>query len=127
MLQLPQLDIQWIIIILVGASAVASNGLTHVLKLGLFGWMKARNKPEPWWAAMALRIIACAAGAIAGHMLMPNGLGVLVGFSAGASNTAIVYWIKRRARRKLEESGDITPPEGTPCPKPDVKSDVPKE
>lgn len=112
MLELPTLDLHWTLTILAGVAALVSLGVTHVLKLGLSGWLRTHpDAMAPWFWDATLRLTSILLGGAVGLLLMTNVVGFGLGAASGAINTLIVWLIKKRVR-KLAGVEDTLPPNG---------------
>jgi len=85
-------------IILLVSCALGAYGVTELVKRFWAGYLKARQRPEPWYFNHIIRFLATLVGGFFGYL---NGyilLEVAIGLGAGGLVTFIVAAIKKRIK-----------------------------
>lgn len=114
MLELGTLGPLMTIALLCAIAAVASYGVTEVLKRFMTAYKDShREDPDrpgdrPWWWNPGCRSLAIAVGSGVGFALMPTMVGAGLGLAAGALNTAIVKLVKDKMKRVADKAIDQT-------------------
>ena len=102
MLEVTGLSLTWTIAIILAVSAVASYGLTEVLRRGYLAYKKTYDMDGLWWWAPSLRLLAMLIGTGVGVLLMYSWLGAGIGLIGGTLNTTVVAIVKKRLKGAVE-------------------------